>query len=66
MPKAPVKIERRGRPATGITDAQKASVRIPTEMYEEIARLAQEETRTMNGEVVQLLKEALAARRNQP
>jgi len=31
-------------------------------MYNAIATLAEEETRTINGEMVQLLKEALAAR----
>jgi hypothetical protein len=62
MPKAAAKRERRGRPATGRAQVQHTTVRIPQQMYEAIANLAEAETRTINGEIVQLLKEALAAR----
>jgi len=62
MPKAAEKNQRRGRPATGRADVQHATLRIPQDIYNAIATLAEEETRTINGEMVQLLKEALAAR----
>jgi hypothetical protein len=37
-------------------------VRLPEELFAQAARLAQEESRTANGQVVQLVREALAAR----
>jgi hypothetical protein len=50
-----------------IEDVVKASnltIRIPPEVLEPIKALAAAETRSVNGEIVQLLKEALAARGN--
>lgn len=37
-------------------------IRLPPELLEEIKRLAAEETRSATGQVVQLVREALAAR----
>ena len=64
MPKAAPTHGHRGRPATGRANVQHATVRIPHDLYEAIANLAEAETRTINGEIVQLLKEALAARQD--
>jgi hypothetical protein len=38
------------------------TIRIPPEVLEQIQALAESETRSVNGQIVQLLKEALAAR----
>jgi hypothetical protein len=55
--------KRRGRhPCTGSADTQHATLRIPRDMYNVITALAEKETRTINGQVLQLVKEALAAR----
>lgn len=48
-----------------IEDVAKTSnltIRIPPEVLDPIKALAAAETRSLNGEIVQLLKEALAAR----
>jgi hypothetical protein len=37
-------------------------IRLPPEVLERIKRLAEEETRSATGQVVQLIREALAAR----
>lgn len=42
------------------------TVRIPAEVLELVQILAQSETRSVNGQIVQLLKEALASRGMQP
>lgn len=38
------------------------TIRIPPEVLEQVKALAESETRSVNGELVQLIKEALVAR----
>lgn len=48
----------KGDPKTG-----QFLLKLPPEMLDDVKRLASEETRSATGQIVQLLKEALAARK---
>jgi hypothetical protein len=48
---------------TALAKPQNLTIRIPPEVLEEVRSRAELETRSINGEIVQLLKEALLARK---
>lgn len=43
-------------------DEKKLTVRLPDELHERIAKAAKADRRSVNGQIVKLLEEALAAR----
>jgi hypothetical protein len=43
-----------------ITPEVKSNIRLPEELYESIKRLAEEEVRSINGQIVVLLRKAVA------
>lgn len=43
---------------------QRVTFRLPKDLYDEIQRLAEEETRPINSQTIVLLREALAARKS--
>jgi hypothetical protein len=48
-----------------MSDEVKTQLRIPAEMHEAIKRLADEELRSLNAQILTLLREALSRRRQQ-
>jgi hypothetical protein len=46
-----------------MSDEVKTQLRLPAEMHAEIKRLADEDVRSLNAEIVVLLREALLARK---
>lgn len=47
------------------TDEKKLTVRLPDELHERLMRSAKTDRRSLNGQIVKLLEEALAARETQ-
>lgn len=47
-----------------MNDRQQIHIRMPNDLLREIARMAETEERSRNGEIRQLLREAVAARKD--
>lgn len=48
-----------------MNEEKKITIRIPPDLHEHLARLAEQDTRSLNGEIVALLREAIAKREKQ-
>lgn len=47
-------------------DEKKMTLRLPKDLYDRLIVLAQEDTRSLNGEIIALLRSAVAQRDRQP
>ncbi len=45
-----------------MSDEKKITIRIPADLHEKLVRLAEQDTRSLNGEIVALLREATEKR----
>lgn len=45
-----------------MNDEKKITIRIPAELHEKLIKAAEQDTRSLNGEIIALLREAIAGR----
>lgn len=45
-----------------MSDDKKITIRIPSELHEKLVKLAEQDTRSLNGEIIALLRAAIADR----
>ena len=48
-----------------MNDEKKVTIRIPNELHQELVKLAELDTRSLNGEIIALLREAIAKRKSE-
>lgn len=46
-------------------DEKKLTIRIPVELHEQLVKLAEQDTRSLNGEIIALLQKAIASEQSQ-
>lgn len=46
-----------------MNDEKKVTIRIPDELHQELVKLSEQDTRSLNGEIIALLREAIARRK---
>lgn len=45
-----------------MNDEKKITIRIPPELHEQLVKAAEQDTRSLNGEIIALLRAAIASR----
>jgi hypothetical protein len=46
-----------------MNDEKKVTIRIPDELHQELVKLSEQDTRSLNGEIIALLREVIARRK---
>ncbi len=46
-----------------MNDEKKVTIRIPDELHQALVKLSEQDTRSLNGEIIALLREAIAERK---